>query len=86
MATELEWKPPYELWKTDHGIDGLDARSWLVARFTTRQKAVDYLTERGFTHRQSGWYWHSDVKNRHTMGAITYEIKEVEPSVPVDPK
>lgn len=83
---ELEWNPPFELWKTDHGIDGLDARSWLVARFTTRQKAVEYLSARKFTHFETGWYWHENVKLRHTMGAITYQIKEVKPEVPVDPK
>ncbi len=87
--TELEWKPPYELWKTDNGIDGHDAKRWLVARFTTRQKAVAYLAARSFTYQLGGvnpTYWHAEEKHRHTMGAISYEIREVKPEVPVDPE
>lgn len=83
---ELEWKPPFELWKTDHGIDGKDARSWLVARFTTRDRAMAYLSKRGYTYQSNGWLWHSDPNQRHTMGAISYEIREVKPEVPVDPE
>jgi hypothetical protein len=84
--SEPEWQPSFELIKTDHGIDGLDAKRWLVARFTTRQKAVDYLKARQFTHHESGWYWHAEKSHRHTMGAISYEIREVKQEVPVDPQ
>lgn len=86
--TELEFKPPFELWKMDHGIDGHDAKRWLVARFTTRQKAVAYLTARQFTYQgnQTPMYWHADPDRRHTMGAISYEIRETKPEVPIDPE
>lgn len=85
--SELEWKPPIELWKMDHGIDGWDAKRWLVARFTARDKAVEYLIARGFTYRHNGQgdYYHKDPAHRNTMGAISYEIREVKPEVPVDP-
>lgn len=83
--SELEWKPPIELWKTNHGIDGHDARRWLVARFTTRDKAVAYLAARQFTHHEHGYFAHADPAFRHTMGQITYEVREVKPEVPVDP-
>ena len=84
---ELEWKPPFELWKHDAGIDGWDAKRWLVARFTTREKAVAYLAARGYTHAEGRDHFaHSDESQRHTMGKISYEIREVTPEVPVDPQ
>jgi hypothetical protein len=82
----LEYKPPFELWKTDHGIDGKDAKRWLVARFTSRANAIAYLKARVFTYQRDGWFWHADERHRHTMGAISYEIRAVEPRVPIDPE
>lgn len=83
---ELEYKPPIELWKIDGGIDGLDEKRWLVARFTTRMKAVKYLAERGYTFSDLGRFYHREKSQRHTMNAISYQIREVQPEVPVDPR
>jgi hypothetical protein len=83
--SEVPYIPPFELWKTDHGIDGHDARTWLVARFTTRQKAFEYLRGLGYSYPQHGHYYCEKVEGRHTMGALSYEIREKYPDVPVDP-
>lgn len=76
--------PQFELHETDHGIDGWDAKSKLVGRFTTKAKAEAWLVARGFNHRETGWYWHIDPARRHTMNAITYEIRAAL-NVPIDP-
>jgi hypothetical protein len=86
MNAELDYTPPFELWKTDHGTDGWDARTWLVGRFTKRSKALAYLTARGYDFEQGGYFWHIDEAHRCTMGAISYEIREVKTEVPVDPE
>lgn len=83
---EIAYEPPFELRKTDHGIDGWDAKTWVIAKFTTKQKALDYLAERGFTHKQWNSYYHKDEAKRNTMGAISYEIREVSRSIPTDPE
>ncbi len=75
-----------ELWKTDHGIDGWDAKTWLVARFTSREKAMEYLSARGFDFFEYGSYAHREEKFRHTMGKLTYEIRPPKiAEIPVDP-
>jgi hypothetical protein len=76
--------PLFELWKTDHGIDGWDAKTVLVAKFTTRDKALAYIAAMGFTRKTHfGHYEHHDERYRHTMGKLTFEIRE--PKIPVDP-
>lgn len=68
--------PKYELHETDHGIDGWDAKTVLVARFTTTEKAEAWLAAKGYTYRQYGSYYHQDEAKRHTMGCISYKITE----------
>lgn len=87
--SEPDYMPPFELWKQDHGIDGWDFKQWLVARFTDRGKALAYLTQRGYTYQlgqPSNVFAHADIQKRNTMGQITYEIREVQPKVPLDPR
>lgn len=78
----------FELYETNHGIDGWDAKRTLVAYFSDRGKAVTYLHTRGFTFRRGdNHYWHRDKDRRHTMGAISYEIVDTAPkTIPVDPE
>jgi hypothetical protein len=76
----------YELWKTDHGVDGWAAQRTLEARFTTSQLAANYLINRNFTHWEYGSWWHSDVCHRHTIGAISYQIKPMPvDNIPLNP-
>lgn len=84
---EVPYTPPFELWKTDHGVDGHDAKTWLVARFTTEEKAMVYLSSYGysFTLGNGRDYYHTDPKLRNTMGAISYSIRPVTITVPTDP-
>ena len=86
-STEIPYQAPFELWKTDNGIDGWDAKSWLVAHFTSREKAVNYLAERDYTFPgySANQFRHKDIAKRHTMGEITYEIRERKITVPTDP-
>ena len=82
-----DYQHPYELWKTDHGIDGWDARTWHVANFSSIDKAIAYLAKRGFTHKNSfgDFYWHAEEAQRHTMGAISYQIRKSNQTIPSDP-
>lgn len=82
---EPPYVPPFELWKTDHGTDGWDARTWLVAHFTTRERAIGYLEAKGYTYEQVDGFYHRDEARRHAMGAVSYQIRENRPLVPVDP-
>jgi hypothetical protein len=77
----------YELWKTNHGIDGWDAKTTLEAVFTTLTKALQWLERRGFTHEAFGGmhFWHAEEKYRHTMGAISYEIRKANSPI-IDPE
>lgn len=77
--------PPFELYETDHGIDGWDAKTVLVARFTTKEKAMAWLVARGFNHAEYGSFYHMDPARRHTMNAISYGIKDTN-LVSEDPK
>ncbi len=84
---EPEYKPPFELMKTNHGVDGLDAKTWKIANFTTEQKAIDYLAARDYTHKEgSGAYAHKEQAKRHTMGQLTYRIKPRDIKYSTDPK
>jgi hypothetical protein len=84
---ELPYEPPFELWKTDSGTDGWDSKTWLVAKFTTYEKADAYLTANGYTFARPGSrYKHWDQAKRHTMNQISYEIRPAKRDVPVDPK
>lgn len=84
--SEIPYAPPFTLYKTDHGVDGLDAKTWPVARFTKREKALGYLQSKGFTYQKpGGHFWHQDEKYRNTMGAISYELRETMPELPIDP-
>jgi len=76
---------PFELYETNHGIDGWDAKTKLVARFSDKNLALQWLAERGFNHVEHGSYAHKDPARRHTMGQITYAIKPAL-EVPEDPK
>lgn len=87
MGTLPDYMPPFELLKTDHGIDGWDAKTWLVARFTTKPKAVAYLKSIGYGYQQfRDNYYADDIGHRNTMGAISYAIREKVPDVPIDPE
>lgn len=77
--------PKYELMETDHGIDGWDAKTRLIARFTEKQKAEAWLAAKGHTYIQYGSYYHQDENRRHTMGAISYNITDAL-CVPEDPE
>ena len=77
--------PPFELHETNHGIDGWDAKTKLVARFSSNDLAMTWLANRGFTHREYSSFAHVDPASRHTMGQITYEIKASN-LVPEDPE
>ena len=83
--SEIDYAPGFELWKTNHGTDGWDAKTWLVAKFTTEEKAATYLQKRGFTFPVGNSFYNDDDKLRNTMGAISYEIRTVKIDVPVDP-
>lgn len=76
----------WELIKTDHGIDGWDARSTLEARFTTLQKALSWLRNRGFTWEEHGSWYHGDHDKRNRMGAISYNIDKAPSGPPIDPE
>lgn len=67
---------PFELYETDHGIDGWDAKTVLVARFSDKEKAQAYLAARGFDHVEYDGFWHRDPSRRHTMNAISYAIRD----------
>ncbi len=87
MTSEPQYVPPFELWKTDHGVDGWDAKTWLVARFTHRKKAMEYLRARGYTFLEGSYYAHENENQRHCMGKITYEIRPAKTNmILVDPK
>lgn len=77
--------PEFELYKTDHGIDGWDARTTLEARFTTKHKAVLYLATRGYCHIEYGSFYHLDPAKRHCMGCISFKIENTK-LVPEDPQ
>lgn len=86
---EIEWQPPFELWKHNGGMGGpFDGKCWMVARFTTKEKADDYLNKRGYTYREHGdnYIQHEDKKQRHTMGQISYEIRAIDIEYPLDPE
>lgn len=76
----------WELRKTDHGIDGWDARTWVVGHFTTHAKAMAYLRKRSFTWEEYGSYYHDDVAKRNTMGAISYKIDKAPHGPDIDPE
>lgn len=77
--------PKFELFETNHGVDGWDAKTNLVARFTTKELAHEFLAARGFTHVQFGSFYHQDPSRRHCMGCVSYGIAEAK-QVPEDPK
>lgn len=83
MQTEPEYQPPFELFKTDSGIDGHDATTWLVARFSTFHKAEEYLARRGYTFFDHGSYYHHDITRRNTMNHISYAIRDAKPKTPI---
>lgn len=77
--------PKYELKETDHGIDGWDAKTKLVARFDTKELAEAWLAKREYNHKEYGAYSHADPNKRHCMGKISYTIME-DPQVPENPQ
>ena len=85
MTKELDWQPMFELRKTDEGIDGWDAKTWVVAKFTSYEKAKEYLSKGSYTYQIGNSYYHSKPECRNTMGAISYDICKVEIKIPVDP-
>lgn len=76
----------WELSKTDHGIDGWDARTTIEAHFTTREKAISWLRKRDYTWEEYGSYYHANINKRNTMGTISYHIDKVSKTVDVDPE
>lgn len=75
-----------QLWEHDSGIDGWDATSRLAHVFTTRDKAIAWLTGYGFTHVENAGtaferFAHQDVNKRHCMGQITYCLIEVKDNI-----
>jgi len=94
---EIDYYVPYKLEKTNHGVDGMDAKRWIVAEFSSLGKALKYLANRGHTVTHSGSkisegmalkesFYHEKREKRHTMGAISYRIYENKPYIPVDPE
>lgn len=63
------------LYKTDHGVDGWDAETIKVAKFSTKAKAIAYIAKMGYTYYQYGAYYHHNDDLRNTMGCISFEIK-----------
>ena len=80
------YQPPYELWKTDHGVDGWDAKRWLVATFSSVSKAEAYLKKCGYTFPQYSAFYHEQPEKRNTMGAISYEIRSAKLQLEHDPE
>lgn len=77
--------PKFCLYKTDHGIDGWDAKTKLVARFDTVALAEWWLRDRGYTFKEHGQYAHAEPARRHGMGNISYHIAP-DVQVPENPK
>ena len=75
----------WQLRKTDHGTDGWDCRHWIVANFTTHDKAIQYLKTRSFTWEEYGAYWHALPERRNTMGAISFRIEKAPEGPEIDP-
>jgi len=75
----------FELRKTDHGIDGWDAKTTIEAYFTSQEAAIKYLSRRDFTYDQYGSYYHADKAYRHCMGCISYRIVKTDDLFHVDP-
>lgn len=76
----------WTLTKTDHGIDGWDARTTIEAYFTSHVKALQWLAKRDFTWEEYGSYYHEDIRKRNTMGAISYHLGKAHNGPPVDPE
>lgn len=75
-----------QLYRLNSGTDGWDSRTELAHVFTSRDKAIEWLTSYGYTYvspYNKNRYEHEDVAQRHCMGQISFEIKEVE--TPIDP-
>lgn len=72
-----------DLFETNHGLDGWDARTVLKAQFTGIEKASKWLRKRGYRKdAKTGWY-RTGTPN---MGEIIYELRpHVSTAVPIDP-
>jgi hypothetical protein len=77
---------PFELIEHNSGIDGWDAHSHTRAVFTTKEKAIAWLTKRGFTHKEYDSYRHEVPEKRHTMCEIYYRILPARESAEIDPE
>jgi hypothetical protein len=67
----------FELLETNHGVDGWDARTKSLGHFRTKEQAVQWLADRGYTRiEEYGAFFHADNAKRFCMCAISYEIKE----------
>lgn len=80
----------FELYKTDSGIDEWDSKTWIVAYFTTKEKALDYLKEKGYTFCEyptvfPNIYKYKEEKLRYGMGTISYTIKGQDVKVATNP-
>lgn len=74
----------FELWETDAGIDGFDAKVCLIGHFSSLPKVMSWLERRGYTYPEGGEYAHKDEVKRHCMGRLTYRVKP-HLAVPLDP-
>lgn len=77
--------PKFKLMMTNHGTDGWDAKTAMIARFNDLERAQAYLASRGYTFYENGNFEHQDHNRRHCMGKITYAITADE-QVPENPE
>jgi hypothetical protein len=77
--------PKYMLHETDSGMDGVNPRIKLVARFDSEELAKAWLDKRGFSFKEYHRFAHVDPERRHCMGQITYTIHKDE-QVPENPE
>lgn len=82
-------RPTHVLKRTDHGVDGWDAKTAVAAYFTSRDNAMAYLRGIGYDYPQYGSFYANKVEHRNTMGAISYSVVEltgpIDPPTPIDP-
>lgn len=72
---------PYELHRFDHGMGGpYDGKSELVGRFSTGERLIKYLTDKGYILKYprksddkviGAWY---PADGKSYLGLITYDV------------
>lgn len=93
QTPEARFKGMITVIETNHGVDGFDATTKLVATYDDWQQALADLRERGFyvdwdghpirTHEPyRGEIYHNERAKRWTMGCISYSLKGLPEPLP----